>query len=149
MPRLKAKTKRERAVRTVKILQKHNGNKSAAARELGITRQTLQKKVDQPEVQFTLQKVIDKCLSDANITTEKVYGQLSKQLDAQQTHYDYKKKKEVKRPNWHAQDSARKDALDLLGHRKQKVEHGVDGELAEILKQSDTDKLKGLLSKLK
>lgn len=111
MPRLGPTVAKERAVKLVKVLNKHKGNQSAAARELGVTPQAVHDKTKQPIVQQVMQEVINKALKKANITTERVYNQLSKQLDA-------KKKSLVgEEDDWTAQDKAREASLELMGHR--------------------------------
>lgn len=96
-----------RAVEVVKGLNKHKGNASALAREKGVTPQAIAKQIKQPEVQEVMQTVIEQCLKKAGITTTRVYGQLSAQLNA----------KRGKNKDWMAQDRARESALELMKHK--------------------------------
>lgn len=157
MPKLKPKTAKTRALKLVKACAKNGFSHTKVAKELGVTQQTISERLSKPAAQEALQDVIDRCLAKAGITAERVYSQLSNQLDASETLYDGEGKpiigKDGKpiitKPDWNAQDKARKDALELMRHKKNKVEHSVDNDLAEVLKQSDTSKLKDLLSTLK
>lgn len=147
MPKLRPETAKLRAAKLVKSLSKHNGNQTEVAKELGVTKQAISDRLSNPVVKETIQETINRCLAKAGITEERVYGQLSKQLDAKETGID-ENGNPIYRDDFNSQDKARKDALKLMGHSKDKVEHSVDNELGELLKQSDTSKLKELLSSL-
>lgn len=118
MPRLTKTTAKLRAIKLVKALNKHNGNETKVAKELGVTPQAINDRKKQPAVQEALQDVINSCLKKAGITKEKVYKQLNNQLSA--------KKKfaltDEQEDDWNSQDKARKDALTLMGHLKPAAE---------------------------
>lgn len=87
---------------------KAQGNMTEAAKELGISRQAVAKRLtNNPDLKRSIQEQIEASLKKAGITSARVYKQLSSQLEAKTPQND---------PDWNAQDKARKDCLELMGH---------------------------------
>ena len=108
MPKLTPAVTKARAAKLVKTLQNKDFNQAAVARELGVSRQAIQDKMKQPEVQKTLEQVIADNFKKADITIEKVYSVLAAGLDAKKDgNIDYKECRE-----------AVKLCLELIGHLK-------------------------------
>lgn len=118
MPRLTKLGAKIKAMHTVKLLQKHHGNQSAAAREAGITRQSFRARTKLPAVAEALQDKIDKCLNQAGITDRLVYSVIKGALKANSqasfngTVYESKHADHAKRL------AAADRALELMQHKK-------------------------------
>lgn len=82
MPRLKKATAKVRALKVAKGLRKHKGSVANLAKELGITRQAVQKKLNNPEFISLRQQAINAALKRAGITEDFLYGKLKKALEA-------------------------------------------------------------------
>lgn len=164
MPAHRKSTIKEKAANLIKTYKKNGSSQTKTAKALGISQSAVNQQLRQPAAQELLHKVIDDSLRKAGITTDRIYGQLSRQLDAKSVTLNFNKSDKTKKvkgkevipvfevveaQDWNAQDKARESALELMRHKKNKVEIGVDTELADMLKQSNTSNLKALLSKLK
>lgn len=82
MPKLRPYTAKVRAARAVKALVENDLNQTKAAQQLGITQQTLHKKLIQPEAQLALAEINRKALAKAGATMEKIYQRAAEGLDA-------------------------------------------------------------------
>ena len=82
MPRLNKVTAKERALKVAKGLRKHKGSAAALARELGVTRQSIQKKKNNPEFISLRQQAVAKAMQRAGITQSLVYGELKDGLSS-------------------------------------------------------------------
>ncbi|MFI5205456.1 MAG: helix-turn-helix domain-containing protein [Candidatus Paceibacterales bacterium] len=120
MPKITPALARIRATRLVKTLQKKDFNQAAVARELGVTRQNIQSRMNRPEVQRTLDEVIRDNFKKAGITVEKVYLVLAAGLKAtKEGDVDFRERREAARL-----------CLELIGHLKRdKIEEAKPTEI--------------------
>ena len=82
MPRLNKATAKERALKVAKGLRRHKGSAASLAKELGVTRQAVQKKKNNPEFQSLRMQAISKACQRHGITEDLVYGKLRDGFDA-------------------------------------------------------------------
>lgn len=71
MPRLKKKTKKRRAQKLSRLYIKSGMNAAKVARQKGITRQSVQQQINQPEVQEIITEVFEKIAKQMDFTCEK------------------------------------------------------------------------------
>ena len=115
MPKLLPATEKLRTKNLVKSCIKNGLNQSELARQIGVSQQAINQRVNRAPVQKTLQAEINKCLSRAGISRSKVYRKLDEQLEA--------KDKGIF-PDHIARDKAIGKCLNLMGHIKQVNDNG-------------------------
>lgn len=118
MPRLRTYTKNARAAKVVKGLIKHNMNQSALARAEGVTPQTIQKKLKQPEVQKVLSRINEDAIRRAGGSVAKAYRRIVEAMDAKLVHKGKADTHETDIPDAELRMKASLEVLELTGRKK-------------------------------
>jgi len=144
MPKYRPETAKLKAKHLAKTCLRNNLNQNRMAKELGISHQAVNQRLQKAPVQKTLQNIIDRNLKRAGITQGKVYKRLDQQLDATRVisamvNPDGKDKDAngqtcdfIDVPDWNARDRAINKSLTLMGHIKQTNGNGKGTSILQV-----------------
>ena len=116
MPPLTKATAKERALKVAKGLRKHKGSVSAYAKELGISRQAVQKKKNNPEFKSLRQQAIAKAAQRVGLTLTRIYSAVNDSLDAKVVACFNGEALESDAPDYRARLIGAKIGLELFEH---------------------------------